>query len=298
MDQSGQVTTAARGATAAAHALAPKVRATPGLGIRSRDPQALKDAVESLLMGELLKPLEETLRESGLFPRGASGEIYAHLWKTHMGELLAQSIDLFPGWAPPSADNGASGAEGEASGAPAALPRVRFPRALAPATLAALPRAAPAGRLPLPRPTEGVPTAVHARKLRPFENLIREAAQQTGVAANWLRAVIVQESAAVPDAVSRKGAVGLMQLLPSTATALGVRNLRDPQENIFGGARYFSSLLSRFGDVRLALAAYNAGPARVEKFGGVPPFAETRRYVSRVLQLKDAFDRAWPADAH
>ncbi|MCX7925431.1 MAG: lytic transglycosylase domain-containing protein [Fimbriimonadales bacterium] len=95
--------------------------------------------------------------------------------------------------------------------------------------------------------------------------------------------VIEAESGGDPRAVSPKGAIGLMQLMPETARALGVSDPFDPVQNIEGGVRYLSHLLQRFGDLRLALAAYNAGPGNVQRYGGVPPFPETQRYLERVL---------------
>jgi len=99
-----------------------------------------------------------------------------------------------------------------------------------------------------------------------------------------LRAVARKESAFQPCAVSRAGAMGLMQLMPETAATLGVENPFDPEQSIFGGARFLRFLLDRFqNDLSLALSAYNAGPARVERHGGVPPIPETQDYVSSIL---------------
>ena len=95
--------------------------------------------------------------------------------------------------------------------------------------------------------------------------------------------IIEAESGGDPRAVSPKGAQGLMQLMPETARALGVQDPFDPMQNIEGGVRYLSHLLQRFGDLRLALAAYNAGPRRVLQYGGAPPFPETQRYIERIL---------------
>jgi soluble lytic murein transglycosylase-like protein len=98
-----------------------------------------------------------------------------------------------------------------------------------------------------------------------------------------VRSIVEAESGFNPRATSPAGARGLMQLMPETAQSLGVVDAYDPTDNLRGGTRYLRGLLDRFGDVRLAVAAYNAGPAAVERFGGVPPFSETQAYVRRVL---------------
>jgi soluble lytic murein transglycosylase-like protein len=103
-----------------------------------------------------------------------------------------------------------------------------------------------------------------------------------------IRAVIQVESAGNPKARSRKGAMGLMQLMPKTAAMLGVSDAYDPEQNIRGGIKYLSQLSDKYdGDLVKVLAAYNAGPARVDSFGGVPPYKETQNYVDRVLALYD-----------
>lgn len=100
------------------------------------------------------------------------------------------------------------------------------------------------------------------------------------------RALIQAESAFNPNALSPKGAVGLGQLMPGTAKQLGV-NPYDIHQNLDGAARYLLAQLSKFGSIELALAAYNAGPHRIEQYGGVPPFRETRNYITRINQLSD-----------
>jgi len=117
---------------------------------------------------------------------------------------------------------------------------------------------------------------------------IRDAAARYGVSERLVSAVIRVESAFNPRAVSRKGAQGLMQLMPATAAQLGVRNSFDPQENIDGGVRHLRGLIDRFSNsLPLALAAYNAGERAVTTYRGIPPYAETRDYVTRVLYLYD-----------
>jgi soluble lytic murein transglycosylase-like protein len=120
-----------------------------------------------------------------------------------------------------------------------------------------------------------------------YDSIIEHAAVSSALEPNLLRAVIVVESGFNSRALSKRGAVGLMQLMPATASRFGVSNPYDPRENIHGGARYLKFLIDRFGhDVRLALAAYNAGDQAVDRNGGqIPPFTETMAYVPRVLKI-------------
>ena len=118
----------------------------------------------------------------------------------------------------------------------------------------------------------------------PYDSLIDAAAQRNGVDPALLKGLIRQESNFNPTARSGAGAVGLTQLMPATAASLGVTDPTDPAQAIDGGAKYLRAQLDRFGgDPAKALAAYNAGPGAVERFGGVPPYAETQAYVQRVL---------------
>ena len=119
----------------------------------------------------------------------------------------------------------------------------------------------------------------------PFGDLISAAAKRYGVDADLITSVIAAESNFDPKAISRRNARGLMQLLPVTAASLGVKDIFDPAENIDAGTRYLRDLLQLYkNDLALTLAAYNAGPDRVQHYGSVPPFAETITYVRRVKQ--------------
>jgi soluble lytic murein transglycosylase-like protein len=120
-----------------------------------------------------------------------------------------------------------------------------------------------------------------------YDSIIEHAAISAAVEPNLLRAVIVVESGFNSRALSKRGAVGLMQLMPATASRFGVSNPYDPRENVHGGARYLKFLMDRFGhNIGLALAAYNAGEEAVARNGGqIPPFSETMAYVPRVLKI-------------
>ena len=118
-----------------------------------------------------------------------------------------------------------------------------------------------------------------------IDPLIDEIAMEHNVNPKLIKAVVEQESAYNPNAVSKAGAIGLMQLMPGTARELGVKNPLNPVENLRAGTKYLSSLLNRYqGNVIMALSAYNAGPQAVDKHKGVPPFTETKNYVNRILK--------------
>lgn len=123
-----------------------------------------------------------------------------------------------------------------------------------------------------------------------YDAYIREASRLYQIPESFIRAIMRVESDFDPNVVSRVGAMGLMQLMPNTAASMGVRNPFDPRENILGGTRYLRILANGFsGDLVLTVAAYNAGQGAVQRYRGVPPYEETRRYVQKVLRNYYAF---------
>lgn len=168
----------------------------------------------------------------------------------------------------------------------------RAPRA--PTSLIGGPRlpSIPGAALALPTGTGGDISSL------PFSSLILSAARSAGIDPALIAAVAKAESGFNPRAQSPVGAKGLMQLMDATARGLGVTDSFDPAQNLNGGARFLAGLLKRFnGDPRLALAAYNAGPGAVDKYGGIPPYEETQRYVPRVLGYYAQLASTRPATA-
>jgi soluble lytic murein transglycosylase-like protein len=130
--------------------------------------------------------------------------------------------------------------------------------------------------------------------VKSFDPLIRKASLDVGIPPALVKAVIHAESAFNPQAVSRKGAMGLMQLMPGTARTLGVDDAFRAEENIRGGTRYLRQLHDKYGSWTHTLAAYNAGPGAVDRYRGVPPYNETREYVRRVLSYYRRYHGDFP----
>jgi soluble lytic murein transglycosylase-like protein len=128
-------------------------------------------------------------------------------------------------------------------------------------------------------------------RLSKYDEIINNASEIYGVDKNIIKSVILAESSAKENAVSTASAKGLMQIIDSTAKYLGINNVWDPKENIMGGAKYLSELLRKYdGNLKFALAGYNAGPGNVDKYNGIPPFTETQTYVKRVIGYLKNFE--------
>jgi cell wall-associated NlpC family hydrolase len=154
-----------------------------------------------------------------------------------------------------------------------------------------LPDLVPGATTPAGTPTATTPTtSAPASTNTQYDSLIQQAARDQGVDPALLKGLVQAESGFDPSSVSSVGAQGLTQLMPDTARGLGVTNPFDPLQNLEGGARFLAGALKRFGgNEQLALAAYNAGPGAVERYGGIPPYAETQAYVPRVLGYANQF---------
>jgi soluble lytic murein transglycosylase len=134
--------------------------------------------------------------------------------------------------------------------------------------------------------------AIDAARHKAYDQIIREAARRHRIDVALVKAVIRAESDFVPEAVSPKGALGLMQLMPATARMHNVWRIMEPQQNVEGGVEHLRYLLDRYaGNLQWALAAYNAGEKAVEVHGGVPPYPETWEYLTRVLRFRDSYRR-------
>jgi soluble lytic murein transglycosylase-like protein len=128
-------------------------------------------------------------------------------------------------------------------------------------------------------------------KPKSIDEIVTEIASKFTIDASLVKAIIMAESKCDPNAVSRTGAQGLMQLMPSTAKNLNVNRPFDPRENIIGGVKYIKGLMASYGKLELALAAYNAGPGAVQKYAGIPPYRETINYVKKVIGYYEKFKK-------
>ena len=216
------------------------------------------DQFEAIFVSKLLESMR-TSEESGLFGEGFGADTYQSLFESKVAEQIASTGQI--GMSNVLYQSLFSDSNEKAN--PASL-----------VSNFAIPKSAFAKRL------DGDFTL----RVKKFDEIIDSASKQHDLPKELITAVIKTESYGDAFAVSKAGAKGLMQLMDETASDLGVRNSFDPKENIFGGTQYLKTQLNTFnGDLKLALAAYNAGPANVAKYNGIPPFKETQNYVRKVI---------------
>jgi soluble lytic murein transglycosylase-like protein len=275
----------------------------PRSGPTAPDPRLQQVArdFEALLVGTLLRAMRNTVIESDLYDGQGEIKYYRQLYDEQLArqatsgrggfgiaELILQQFASAREKTPAEADLPSPQVllQPDAGHSRAELPQLTVQRALARYQRRLLPAADRPDLEGLRERARGAGSSV-ADSLTRFEREITDAAQRTGTDPALLLAVMTAESGGDPQARSVQGALGLMQLMPATAAELGVQQPLHPAENILGGARYLADMLQRFGQrLDLALAAYNAGPGAVQCAGHeVPPYAETRKYVHRVLQL-------------
>jgi Rod binding domain-containing protein len=246
---------------------------------------------EALFVGYILKTMRSTVPKDEELGEGMGGEMLGSLFDMELAKQISRGSNLGVGEMLYKELTGEK--------LPHVTPMTQH-AAPAKSEAAPLPPAAPSqDQHPVVQPAAGSATAVHlsagqsvAERVNTWTPIIQQAADEHGLDPDLLKAVMASESAGNADARSSKDAKGLMQLIDSTAAAMGVRNVWNPRENIFGGAKYLQQLLERFrGNLEQAVASYNAGPGAVEKHGGVPPIKETKEYVRRVMSYMQYFQQ-------
>ena len=297
--------------------LAPLEKAAKGLAAEKAkgqvaDTKRWKAALdfESMFLSQMYKAMRQsTLAEGNELTQASPGrEIFSEMLDNQYAGLNAKN-PLVSG--PKGMQNALAGisnslaaqiyrslrrAEGaDAVTAPAALKPLAIPRFEGDASDAEtdFPVAPMLAKLVHSHARDGKPTAPAAMSDEALKPIVELASKTYDVSANLIKSVIQAESANQPLAVSGAGAKGLMQLMDTTAQDMGVRNPFNPHENVLAGTRYLKGLLNRYaGDEAKALAAYNAGPGVVDRFRGMPPYAETKAYVDAVLKAKRGLDAA------
>ena len=219
---------------------------------------------ESIFLFHLLRTMRSTIPKDELLEDGLGNDIFTSIMDEELSKKISQTQGL----------------------GIADMLYKEFSKVKPDATAQEKDKVVHLNRIPTESKVKAAPDPPGLNKVNRFEDHINLAAKTYQVPAQLIKAVIYHESGGDPQAVSPKGAKGLMQLVDSTACDMGARNIFDPLENILAGTKYLKSLIDRFdGNLKLALAAYNAGPSIVEKIGKIPPFKETMNFVNKVLGL-------------
>jgi Rod binding domain-containing protein len=279
---------------------------------KARLQRAVKE-FESVMVGYMLKSMRSSMPKEDMFGDSYGGDMMEGMFDTEFAGYVSRGSHLGLG---EMLYKEITGEELPKTKAPAsAVPKLQArtirtaaTETVRPATTPAQTAVSPVREDPVPpapvRPEEksghslagpgnvSAPPDTVQRRLDALNPIIRDAADTTGVNRSLLKAVIATESAARTGARSSRNAKGLMQLIDSTAAAMGVQNVWDPRQNVQGGARYLGQMMDRFGgNVEHAIASYNAGPGAVEKHKGVPPYRETQAYVGKVLEYLRYFEQ-------
>jgi soluble lytic murein transglycosylase-like protein len=240
----------------------------------ARRPLSVARQFESMFVSIMLKSMRSSVMENELIPRSTGEKIYTDMLDKEYASLLARNAsfgltDLI--LRELDGEKGTQGADALAMLRGLENRQWAFETGAAPST------------------ETSFNAMALARRAGRWSEIIADAAQRYAIDRDLLTAVVAQESAGDPAAVSHAGAKGLMQLIDSTASDMGVADVFDPRQNVMGGARYLRRLLDMHGgDERLALASYNAGPGAVRRYNGIPPYRETQDYVQRVLRIRSA----------
>ncbi len=262
---------------------------TPELSSRYSDAEKAKLAnaakqFESLLTSMMIKSMTQSTQ--GMFGDNSfGGDYYDTIFQNEIGSFISKNKSLGV------ADmiyKKMTGEDLSATPPAAQMPAVNEKASIKNAVVPpAAEKPSSSGKLNIKNNSNGIPSISPSpttqKRLNKYDDIIEKAAETFGVNKNIIKSVILTESAANNKALSGAKAKGLMQLIDSTASDMGVGNIWDPKQNIFGGTKYLAGLLRKYnGDLNLALASYNAGPENVDKYNGIPPFEETQNYVTRV----------------
>ena len=247
---------------------------------------------EAVMLSKLMKSMRQTVGESSLFGEGFGAETYQSMFDTKMAEEIAHGSGFGIGeLLYKELSQRFSGED---------LPEINKPISIK--SIIAKQSSDSNNNITVNRTSAECNNSIIENKtlavsdttvsrIQQYHNIIEQASNEQELPVHLVYGVITQESSGREDIVSRAGAKGLMQLMDSTAADLGVKNSFNPEENIQGGVRYLKQMLDRFGETELALAAYNAGPGNVEKYGGIPPFKETQEYVDKVIGYSNSYKK-------
>ncbi|MEZ5359439.1 MAG: transglycosylase SLT domain-containing protein [Candidatus Zixiibacteriota bacterium] len=266
-----------------------KISGDEPLEVKKLKLKKVTEEFESFFLLYMLKAMRKTVPESGLLEGGPGKEIYTGIMDEEMARKLSGTssgslADILYKSMEPQLEATYATETGQTADVDTnikSLPRLPVDRGQHKESMTAT----TTEKKTLPLPAATVKPAVHSDEiLGKYGKIIDKAAEEYDISPQLIYSVIVAESGGNPEAISNKGAKGLMQLMDSTASEMGVSDSLDVHQNIMGGTKYLRKMLDTFdGDVKKALAAYNAGPGTVSKYNGVPPYPETRQYVDKIV---------------